>query len=93
MNFKLPQQPAEQQVPDQGCVHPGQPTARNSVQNGEILVIPTSNDVDVFVPQKIINQIWNLEYVDLAQLLYKNILFQKLINRKKCSVLMKMETF
>ncbi|CAC5407839.1 unnamed protein product [Mytilus coruscus] len=49
-----------------------QPTARNIVQNGEILVIPTSNDVDVFVPQKIINQIWNLEYVDLAQLLYKN---------------------
>lgn len=47
-------------------------TARNTVQNGEILVIPTGNDVDVFVPQNIINQIWNLEYVDLAQLLYKN---------------------
>jgi hypothetical protein len=28
--------------------------------------------IDVFVSQKMSNQIWNLEYIDLAHLLYKN---------------------
>jgi hypothetical protein len=36
------------------------------------LIIPTKSDIDVFVSQKMSNQIWNLEYIDLAHLLYKN---------------------
>jgi hypothetical protein len=38
----------------------------------EALIIPTKNDIDVFVSQKMCNQIWNLEYIDLAHLLYAN---------------------
>ena len=41
-------------------------------ENGEALIIPTKSDIDVFVSQKMCNQIWNLEYIDLAHLLYKN---------------------
>ena len=41
-------------------------------ENGEALIIPTKIDIDVFVSQKMCNQIWNLEYIDLAHLLYKN---------------------
>jgi len=42
------------------------------IENGEALIIPTKSDIDVFVSQKMCNQIWNLEYIDLAHLLYKN---------------------
>ena len=42
-------------------------------ENGEALIIPTKSDIDVFVSQKMSNQIWNLEYIDLAHLLYKNV--------------------
>ena len=42
------------------------------IENGEALIIPTKNDIDAFVSQKMCNQIWNLEYIDLAHLLYKN---------------------
>jgi hypothetical protein len=42
------------------------------IENGEALIIPTKSDIDVFVSQKMSNQIWNLEYIDLAHLLYKN---------------------
>jgi hypothetical protein len=40
------------------------------IENGEALIIPTKSDIDVFVSQKMSNQIWNLEYIDLAHLLY-----------------------
>ena len=43
------------------------------IENGEALIIPSKNDIDVFVSQKMCNQIWNLEYIDLAHLLYKNV--------------------
>ncbi|XP_063420517.1 uncharacterized protein LOC134705727 [Mytilus trossulus] len=89
----ITQQPTEQQVQGQGGVQLGQSAARNTVENGENLVIPTSNDDDVFLPQKNINQIWNLEYVDLAQLLYKNFDSNNDQPKKKCKVLMKMGTF
>ena len=52
------------------------------IENGEALIIPANSDIDVFVSQKMSNQIWNLEYIDLAHLLYKNLL-EILINRKK----------
>ena len=39
------------------------------IENGEALIIPTKSDIDVFVSQKMSNQIWNLEYIDLAHLL------------------------
>ena len=42
------------------------------IENGEALIIPTKSDIDVFVSQKMSNQIWNLEYIDLTHLLYKN---------------------
>ena len=42
------------------------------IENGEALIIPTKSDIDVFVSQKMCNQIWNLEYIDLAHLHYKN---------------------
>ena len=42
------------------------------IENGEALIIPTKSDIDVFESQKMRNQIWNLEYIDLAHLLYKN---------------------
>ena len=41
------------------------------IENGEALIIPTKSDIDVFVSQKMSIQIWNLEYIDLAHLLYK----------------------
>ena len=59
------------------------------IENGEALIIHTNSDIDVFVSQKMCNQIWNLEYIDLAHLHYKNVLVI-LINRKKYLVLMKM---
>ena len=43
------------------------------IENGEALIIPTKSDIDVFVSQKMSNQIWNLEYIDLAHLHYKNV--------------------
>ena len=43
------------------------------IENDEALIIPTKSDIDVFVLQKMSNQIWNLEYIDLAHLLYKNV--------------------
>ena len=43
------------------------------IENGEALIIPTKSDIDVFVSQIMSNQIWNLEYIDLAHLLYKNV--------------------
>jgi len=43
------------------------------IENGEALIIPSKSDIDVFVSQKMCNQIWNLEYIDLAHLLYKNV--------------------
>jgi hypothetical protein len=43
------------------------------IENGEALIIPTKIDIVVFVSQKISNQIWNLEYIDLAHLLYTKI--------------------
>ena len=42
------------------------------IENGEALIIPTKSDIDVFESQKMSNQIWNLEYIDLAHLLYKS---------------------
>ena len=48
------------------------PAPQNVNPNGEVLLIPTKSDIDVFVSQKMSNQIWNLEYIDLAHLLYKN---------------------
>jgi hypothetical protein len=36
------------------------------IENGEALIMPTKSDIDVFVSQKMSNQIWNLEYIDLA---------------------------
>ena len=42
------------------------------IENGEPLIIPSKSDIDDFVSQKMCNQIWNLEYIDLAHLLYKN---------------------
>jgi DNA-dependent RNA polymerase auxiliary subunit epsilon len=42
------------------------------IENGEALIIPTKSDIDVFVSQKMSNQIWNLEYIDLTHLLYNN---------------------
>jgi hypothetical protein len=44
------------------------------IENGEALIIPTKSDIDVFVSQKMSIQIWNLEYIDLAHLLYKNVI-------------------
>jgi DNA-dependent RNA polymerase auxiliary subunit epsilon len=35
------------------------------IENGEALIIPTKSDIDVFVSQKMSNQTWNLEYIDL----------------------------
>jgi predicted nucleotidyltransferase len=43
------------------------------IENGEALLIPTKSDIDVFVSQNMCNQIWNLEYIDLAHLLFKNV--------------------
>jgi hypothetical protein len=43
------------------------------IENGEALIIPTKIDIVVFVSQKMSNQIWNLEYIDLAHLLYTKI--------------------
>jgi hypothetical protein len=42
------------------------------IENGEALIIPAKSDIDVFASQKMCNQIWNLEYIDLAHLHYKN---------------------
>jgi hypothetical protein len=42
------------------------------IENGEALIIPTKSDIDVFESQKMSNQIWNLEYIDLAHLLDKS---------------------
>jgi predicted nucleotidyltransferase len=43
------------------------------IENGEALLIPTKSDIDVFVSPNMCNQIWNLEYIDLAHLLFKNV--------------------
>ena len=59
------------------------------IENGEALIIPTKSDIDVFVSQKMSNQIWNLEYIELAHLLYKYFV-SNIDKPKKYLVLMKM---
>ena len=44
----------------------------NNINNTDPLVMPCANEIDIIISQQLKEKIWNLEYVDFAQLLRQN---------------------